>query len=98
MLGENICRKFGMVALGTEDSVLLLGMKDPKNIFAIDSAQLLTSMMVKPVLVDETLLEEKLDLIFPPKPEVIEPEPVQEVQPEQYNLNQYSPKHYSLKN
>jgi hypothetical protein len=49
-------------------------------------------------LVDETLLEEKLDLIFPPKPEVIEPEPVQEVQPEQYNLNQYSPKHYNLKN
>lgn len=82
LLGENICRKFGMVALGTEDSVLLLGMKDPKNIFAIDSAQLLTSMMVKPVLVDETLLEEKLDLIFPPKPAVIEPEPVQEVQPE----------------
>lgn len=75
ILGENICRKFAMIALSTADSVLTLGMKDPKNIFAIDSAQLLTSMMVKPVLVDETLLEEKLDILFPPKPEEPEPEP-----------------------
>lgn len=63
-LGEKISRKFEMLALEKDDSTLLLAMKDPKNIFAIDSAILVTSLEVKPVLVDPELLKQRMDEVF----------------------------------
>jgi len=64
LLGEKISRKFDMLALEKKDDVLVVAMKDPKNIFAIDSAHLMTSMTIQPVMVDELLLRARLDQIF----------------------------------
>jgi type IV pilus assembly protein PilB len=75
LLGDKISRKFDMLALEKNDNTLVVAMKDPKNIFAIDSAHLMTSMTIEPVMVDDALLKVKLDEIFvpekvpePPKP------------------------------
>ncbi|NLO38707.1 MAG: Flp pilus assembly complex ATPase component TadA [Ruminiclostridium sp.] len=79
LLGEKISRKFDMLALEKDDSTdtLVVAMKDPKNIFAIDSAHLMTSLTIQPVMVDELLLRAKLDLVFA----VEKPEPVAQMAP-----------------
>lgn len=64
LLGEKLSRKFEMLALEKRDNTLLLAMKDPKNIFAVDSASLVTSLDIKPVLVDPELLGALMDEIF----------------------------------
>lgn len=64
LLGEKISRKFEMLAIAKNDNTITVAMKDPKNIFAIDSARLISSMEVKPVLVDPDELKKKLDEIF----------------------------------
>lgn len=64
LLGEKISRKFEMLALEKNDNELVLAMKDPKNIFAIDSAALITSLDIKPVLVDPEKLLQKMDEVF----------------------------------
>ncbi len=64
LLGEKISRKFDMLALEKKDDVLVVAMKDPKNIFAIDSAHLMTSMTIQPMMVDELLLRARLDQVF----------------------------------
>jgi len=64
LLGEKISRKFEMLALEKNGNELLLAMKDPKNIFAIDSAALITSLDIKPVLVDAEKLMQKMDEVF----------------------------------
>jgi len=64
LLGEKISRKFEMLALEKNDNELLLAMKDPKNIFAIDSAALLTSLDIRPVMVDPEKLKQKMDEVF----------------------------------
>lgn len=64
ILGERISRKFDMLALEKNDNTLLLAMKDPKNIFAIDSATLITSLDIKPVMVDPDLLKSLMDEVF----------------------------------
>lgn len=64
LLGEKISRKFEMLALEKKDNILVVAMKDPKNIFAIDSARLISSLEVEPVLVDPDELNKKLNEIF----------------------------------
>ena len=64
LLGEKISRKFEMLALKKVNNSLVVAMKDPKNIFAIDSACLVSSLDVRPVLVDPDELNKKLDEIF----------------------------------
>lgn len=67
LLGEKISRKFDMLAIEKNENTLVVAMKDPKNIFAIDSAHLMTAMTIQPVMVDEDLLRIKLDEIFAPE-------------------------------
>lgn len=64
LIGEKLSRKFEMLALEKNDNTLLLAMKDPKNIFAIDSASLITSLEIKPVMVDPDLLKALTDEVF----------------------------------
>jgi type IV pilus assembly protein PilB len=64
LLGEKISRKFEMLALEKNGNELVLAMKDPKNIFAIDSAALITSLDIKPVLVEPEKLRQKMDEVF----------------------------------
>jgi len=64
LLGEKISRKFEMLALEKNGNELVLAMKDPKNIFAIDSAALITSLDIKPVMVDPEKLRQKMDEVF----------------------------------
>ena len=64
LLGEKISRKFEMLALEKINNSLIVAMKDPKNIFAIDSACLVSSLEVRPVLVDPDELNKKLDAVF----------------------------------
>ena len=56
-----------MLALEKNDNTLVVAMKDPKNIFAIDSAHLMTSMTIQPVMVDDELLQIKLNEVFTPE-------------------------------
>lgn len=67
LLGEKISRKFDMLAIEKNDNTLVVAMKDPKDIFAIDSAHLMTAMTIQPVMVDEDLLKAKIDEIFAPE-------------------------------
>ena len=64
LLGERISRKFEMLAIEKNDNTLLLAMKDPKNIFALDSATLMTNLDIKPVLVDPEQLKILIDRAF----------------------------------
>jgi len=64
LIGEKISRKFEMLALEKNGNTLLLAMKDPKNIFAIDSATLITSLDIKPVMVDPEQLKALMDQVF----------------------------------
>ena len=64
LLGERISRKFEMLAIEKNDNTLLLAMKDPKNIFAIDSATLITNLDIKPVMVDPEQLKILIDRAF----------------------------------
>jgi len=64
LIGEKISRKFEMLALEKNGNTLLLAMKDPKNIFAIDSATLITSLDIKPVMVDPEQLRILTDQVF----------------------------------
>lgn len=70
LIGEKISRKFEMLALEKKDNTLLLAMKDPKNIFAIDSATLITNLDIKPVMVDPELLKKLTDEVFYVQPQV----------------------------
>jgi type IV pilus assembly protein PilB len=67
LLGDKLSRKFDMLALEKNDNTLVVAMKDPKNIFAIDSAHLMTSMTIQPVMVDDELLQIKLNEVFTPE-------------------------------
>lgn len=64
LLGEKISRKFEMLALQKTGNTLVIAMKDPKNIFALDSARLISSLEVRPVLVDPDELNKRLDEVF----------------------------------
>ena len=75
LLGDKISRKFDMLALEKNDNTLVVAMKDPKNIFAIDSAHLMTSMTIQPVMVDDELLQIKLVKSSPRKVKAPEPPP-----------------------
>lgn len=78
LIGEKLSRKFEMLALEKRDNTLLLAMKDPKNLFAIDSASLITSLDIKPVMVDPDLLRDLIDKVFTvQEPEIKETSPVQ---------------------
>lgn len=79
MMGDKISRKFDMLAIEKNDNTLVVAMKDPKNIFAIDSAHLMTSMTIEPVLVDEVLLKEKMDQVFAPEQPPEPPKVKQEI-------------------
>ncbi len=69
ILGEKISRKFQMLALEKNGNTLTVAMKDPKNIFAIDSARLISSLEVIPVFVEFEKLKEKIDEAFMPEDE-----------------------------
>lgn len=71
LLGEKISRKFEMLALEKRDNTIIVAMKDPKNIFAIDSARLISSLEVQPVLVDPDELNKKINEFFSNKDEDI---------------------------
>lgn len=69
LLGEKISRKFEMLALEKRENSIVVAMKDPGNIFAIDSARLMSSLEVQPVLVDPDELNKKINEIFNKKDE-----------------------------
>lgn len=75
LLGDKLSRKFDMLALEKNDNTLVVAMRDPKNIFAIDSAHLMTSMTIQPVMADEIILRAKLDEIFTPEKAEEPPKP-----------------------
>lgn len=63
-LPEHLCRRHGCVSLGTVGSKVLLAIKDPLDVLAIDDVRLISGFEVVPVLASQAQLDELLRRAF----------------------------------
>ncbi|GIG36872.1 GspE/PulE family protein [Cellulomonas pakistanensis] len=56
-----VCRRHGVLPIGTDDGVLQIAMSDPGNVLALDDLRALTGRQVRPVVASRRALESALD-------------------------------------
>ncbi|MBF0501244.1 MAG: hypothetical protein HQM09_13985 [Candidatus Riflebacteria bacterium] len=61
---EHMCRRHLCIAVNKVGNRLTLAMEDPLNIIAIDDIQMLTGLIVKPVIASGKDIAAKLDEVF----------------------------------
>lgn len=58
LLPERLARRYGAVPLRLEGNTLVVAMKDPRNVYAIDDIQLITSYTILPVVMTEGAIKQ----------------------------------------
>lgn len=64
LLPREMCRKYRLMALNKVGNRLTVAMDDPLDIIALDDIQLLTGLLVKPLLASESAIIKSLDEVF----------------------------------
>jgi len=63
-ISEDVLKKHVMVPVKKDEDTLTVAMKDPGNIFAADDLRVFTSLKIKPVLADKSLIEKAIKQYF----------------------------------
>ncbi|HEY9069704.1 MAG TPA: hypothetical protein VIV61_05570 [Candidatus Ozemobacteraceae bacterium] len=64
LLPERICRRHRLIAINKIGNRLTVAMDDPQDLIAIDDVQLLTGLIVKPMLASGSALIRILDEVY----------------------------------
>jgi len=64
LLSENIARKYCSIPLKIEDNFLLVAMKDPTDLYALDDLAMATKHKIKPIMSCENEIEDLINLVF----------------------------------
>ena len=72
LINRNIVKKYCAIPLGLEDNKLVVAMRDPKDLYALDDLALAASYPIKPVMSWEKDIEELINILYKTEKEKVE--------------------------